>query len=178
MTHDFNEAALLGDEIAVIDQGHILQHGTASALAAAPASTFVADFTGAVVLAGIASPGPDGLTAVDIGDGVTVFSTAQGAGDVGASVYPWEIALLPVDAPATGSAQNRLEGRVVSSTTIANRAARDRRRRPAGHRRDHRPRRTGRRSGRWEADRADLESFRYQADRALSGLLDVRCGRN
>ena len=121
VTHDFNEAALLGDEIAVIDHGHILQHGTASALAAAPASTFVADFTGAVVLAGIASPGPDGLTAVDIGDGVTVLSTAQGAGDVGASVYPWEIALVPVDAPVTGSAQNRLEGRVVSSTTIANR---------------------------------------------------------
>ena len=121
VTHDFNEAALLGDEIAVIDHGHILQHGTASALAAAPASTFVADFTGAVVLAGVASPGPDGLTAVDIGDGVTSPQHRPGIGRRGRQRLPWEIALLPVDAPVTGSAQNRLEGRVVSSTTIANR---------------------------------------------------------
>jgi molybdate transport system ATP-binding protein len=121
VTHDFDEAALLGDEIAVIDSGRILQRGTASELAAAPASSFVADFTGAVVLTGTASPGPDGLTAVDLGDGATILSTEQASGAVGASVYPWEIELAPIDAPAAGSAQNRLVGRVVSSTIVANR---------------------------------------------------------
>jgi molybdate transport system ATP-binding protein len=121
VTHDFNEAALLGDEIAIIDHGSILQQGTANDLAAAPASSFVADFSGAVVLTGTAAPGPGGLTAVDLGGGVTILSTAAGSGEVGASVYPWEIELAPVDAPAAGSAQNRLVGRVVSSTTIANR---------------------------------------------------------
>jgi molybdate transport system ATP-binding protein len=121
VTHDFNEAALLGDEIAIIDHGRILQQGSASELAAAPGSSFVADFTGAVVLTGTASPGPDGLTSIDLGDGVTILSTASGSGTVGASVYPWEIELVPVDAPAPGSAQNRLVGRVVSSTTVANR---------------------------------------------------------
>jgi molybdate transport system ATP-binding protein len=121
VSHAFDEAALLGDEIAVIDRGRILQRGTASELAAAPASSFVADFTGAVVLTGTASPGPDGLTSVDLGDGVTILSTASGSGEVGAMVYPWEIELHPVDAPVAGSAQNRLVGRVVSSTTVANR---------------------------------------------------------
>jgi molybdate transport system ATP-binding protein len=121
VTHDFDEAALLGDEIAVIDRGRILQQGTATALAAAPASSFVADFTGAVVLAGVAAPAGDGLTAVDIGAGATVLSTAPGAGDVAASVYPWEIELAPVDAPVLGSARNRLVGTVITHTAIANR---------------------------------------------------------
>jgi molybdate transport system ATP-binding protein len=121
VTHEFNEAALLGDEIAIIDKGHIPQQGTASELAAAPASSFVADFTGAVVLTGTASPGPDGLTAVDIGHGATILSTERGAGNVAASVYPWEIELAPPDAPSVGSAQNRLVAQVVSATTIANR---------------------------------------------------------
>jgi molybdate transport system ATP-binding protein len=121
VTHDFNEAALLGDEIAIIDEGRILQRGTASELAAAPANGFVADFTGAVVLTGTASPGPAGLTAVDIGHGATILSTEAGTGLVAASVYPWEIELAPPDTPRIGSAQNRLTARVVSSTTIANR---------------------------------------------------------
>jgi molybdenum ABC transporter ATP-binding protein len=120
VTHDFNEAALLGDEIAVVDRGRILQQGTASELAAAPANGFVADFTGAVVLTGTASPGPDGLTAIDLGH-ATILSTESGSGRVAASVYPWEIELSPPDAPHGGSAQNRLAARVVSSTTIANR---------------------------------------------------------
>jgi molybdate transport system ATP-binding protein len=121
VTHDFDEAALLGDEIAVIDRGSILQQGGASALAASPASSFVADFTGAVVLAGVAAPGEDGLTAVDIGAGVTVLSTAAGTGEVAASVYPWEIELAPLDVPMTGSARNRLVGTVISHTAVANR---------------------------------------------------------
>ncbi len=49
VTHDFTEAALLGDEVGVVDGGRIVQRGTAAELAAAPASAFVADFTGAIV---------------------------------------------------------------------------------------------------------------------------------
>jgi molybdate transport system ATP-binding protein len=46
VTHDFTEAALLGDEVAVIEQGRIVQRGGASELAVAPRSAFVADLTG------------------------------------------------------------------------------------------------------------------------------------
>ena len=178
VTHDFNEAALLGDEIAIIDHGRILQHGTASALAAAPASTFVADFTGAVVLAGVASPGPDGLTAVDIGDGLTVFSTAHGVGRRGRQRLPLGDRAPPRRRPRDRVGAEPAGGPSGVEHDDRQPAAGDRRRRPAGHGRGHRPRRTGRRPGRREADRADLESFLYQADRALIGLLDVRCGRN
>ena len=38
-----------------------------------------------------------------------------------ATVHPWEIALEPADAIATGSARNRLAVDVVSVTTIGNR---------------------------------------------------------
>jgi molybdate transport system ATP-binding protein len=82
VTHDFTEAALLGDQVGVIDGGRIIQRGTAAQLAADPASAFVADFTGAVVLTGTASHRPDGLTQIDLDGGGTVFSTEHGDGAV------------------------------------------------------------------------------------------------
>ena len=54
VTHDFEEAALLADRVAIMDGGAVVQTGTAAELAAAPASAFVADLTGAVVLTGTA----------------------------------------------------------------------------------------------------------------------------
>ena len=57
VTHDFADAAQLGDEVAIVDRGRLLQRGPASELAAAPASSFVADFAGASVLSGEAQPG-------------------------------------------------------------------------------------------------------------------------
>jgi molybdate transport system ATP-binding protein len=118
VTHDFGEAALLGDRIAVLDGGRIVQEGTARSLAAAPQSAFVADLTGAVVLTGDARPGPGGLTLVRLdGGGHEVVSTDAGKGAVAVSVHPWEIAL---GAPA-GSAQNTVGGTVVSITHVGNR---------------------------------------------------------
>jgi molybdate transport system ATP-binding protein len=121
VTHDFTEAALLGDRVGVMDGGRVVQQGTPAELAATPASAFVADFTGAVVLAGHAHPGPDGLTRVALEGGGVVVSTDAGDGPVAVSVYPWEIALAPDGAHPGGSAQNRLEVSVVSITTVGNR---------------------------------------------------------
>ncbi len=121
VTHDFTEAALLGDHVGVIDGGRVIQHGTAAQLAAAPASAFVADFTGAVVLTGTASPGHDGLTHVALDGGGEIYSTEPAHGPVAVSVYPWEIALAPAGTPRTGSAQNHLPVRVVSITPVGNR---------------------------------------------------------
>ncbi len=122
VTHDFSEAALLGDEIGVIDAGEIVQTGTASELAAAPASAFVADFTGAVVLTGTARAPRDGLTVVDLDGGGTAASTDAGSGRVALSIYPWEITIRPAPAPShDDSAQNRLVARVLSVTEVGNR---------------------------------------------------------
>jgi molybdate transport system ATP-binding protein len=121
VTHDFAEAAQLGDRVGVLDAGRIVQEGTPSELAAAPRSAFVADFTGAVVLTGTASTGPDGLTHVELDGGGVVTSTDGGEGAVAVSIYPWEIAIEPADESPHGSAQNRIPAEVLSITTVGNR---------------------------------------------------------
>jgi len=121
VTHDFHEASLLGEQVGVIDRGRLIQVAEASELAAAPASAFVADFTGAVVLTGHAAPGPDGLTDVLLDDGGHVRSTDAGVGPVAIGVFPWELTLHPIEARQEGSAQNRLPARIRSMTTVGNR---------------------------------------------------------
>ena len=43
VTHDFEEAALLADRVAIVDAGRVLQSGTATELSASPTSAFVAE---------------------------------------------------------------------------------------------------------------------------------------
>lgn len=121
VTHDFHEASLLGERVGVIDRGRLVQLAEASELAASPASSFVADFTGAVVLTGYAEPGPDGLTDVRLDGGGLVRSTDAGRGSVAIGVYPWELTLHATQTSPEGSAQNRLPARVSSITTVGNR---------------------------------------------------------
>ena len=120
VTHDFGEAALLADRVAVLDRGAVVQTGTATELAAAPASAFVADLTGAVVLTGTAHA-EDGLTAVDLDGGGRVVSTDAGSGPVAVTVHPWEISVERVGADGGGSARNRLPATVTSVTAVGNR---------------------------------------------------------
>jgi molybdate transport system ATP-binding protein len=118
VTHDFTEASLLAGEIAVMEAGHVTQRGSASELASSPATGFVADFTGSVVLTGLARPAASGLTEVELDGGGRVVST-DGANveRVAVSVHPWDIAL----GAGAGSAQNRLPARVVAVTRLGNR---------------------------------------------------------
>jgi molybdate transport system ATP-binding protein len=122
VTHDFAEAALIADQVAVIDRGRIVQRGAAGELSARPASAFVADFAGAAVLFGVASASAGGSTVVELEGGGRVASSDRATGPVGAAVYPWEITLEPAGASPHGSALNRLEARVTSVTEIGNRA--------------------------------------------------------
>jgi molybdopterin-binding protein len=122
VTHDFAEAAQLGDRVGVIDAGRVVQEGTPSELAASPRSAFVADFTGAVVLTGVARSGPNGLTHVDLDGGGEVTSTDRGEGPVAVSIYPWEISIEPAAATTSpGSTQNHVPAEVLSVTTVGNR---------------------------------------------------------
>ena len=121
VTHDFAEAALLGDRVGVIDGGRVVQLGTPAELAAAPASAFVADFTGATVLTGTARSDAGGLTVVALDGGGEIRSVDSGSGAVAASVYPWEISLEPPAGVHSDSARNRLPVEVVSVTTLGNR---------------------------------------------------------
>lgn len=121
VTHEFSEASLLGDEISVVDQGRVIQCGTATELAASPATAFVADFTGAVVLTGTARAAAGELTIVDLDGGGIASSTDSGSGRVALSVYPWEITVSRAHATVEESAQNHLRARISSVTTVGNR---------------------------------------------------------
>jgi molybdate transport system ATP-binding protein len=121
VTHDFAEAAQLGDRVGVMDDGRIVQEGTPTDLAAEPRSAFVADFTGAVVRTGVATESADGLTRVALDGGGIVTSMDRREGPVAVSVYPWDIAIEPAAEPEHGSARNRLPAEVVSVTVLGNR---------------------------------------------------------
>jgi molybdate transport system ATP-binding protein len=121
VTHDFMEAALLGDEVAVLDRGRIVQRGAPAELAGAPASGFVADFTGAIVLTGTARPGPGGLTHIDLDGGGSAASTDPGDGAVAVAIHPWDISLTAAGEPSSGSAQNHLAVEVVAVTPLGSR---------------------------------------------------------
>jgi molybdate transport system ATP-binding protein len=119
VTHDYADAAALADRIAVMVAGRIVQVGTPAELIAAPAGTFVADFTGGNLVPGRAHPGRNGLTEVVLPDGTRLFSTDRAAGDVGVVVYPWEIAVAR-SAPAD-STQNHVRGPVLGLVPLGNR---------------------------------------------------------
>ncbi len=119
VTHDFEDAAALAERVGVIVDGRILQLGTPRELLEAPASPFVASFTGGNLLAGLASPGPDGLTRVELDDGNVVVSTDEGVGRVGVIVQPWEISLTRT--VFDESALNHIPGQVSSIVPLGNR---------------------------------------------------------
>jgi molybdate transport system ATP-binding protein len=121
VTHDFHEAALLGSRVAVVDAGRVIQEGDAGELAAAPASAFVADFAGAVVLTGLARAASDGLTHVALDGGGEISSVDAAEGPVAATVFPWEIVLEDPAAEPGGSARNHLHGEVTTLTDVGGR---------------------------------------------------------
>jgi molybdate transport system ATP-binding protein len=103
VTHSFEEAAVLAGELVVIDAGREVQRGSAAEISAVPASAFVADFAGAVVLRGDAR-GEGDLTAVRLPAGGEVWSADETRGPVSLSVFPWEISIEAGNAAvATGS---------------------------------------------------------------------------
>ncbi len=118
VTHDFEDAALLSDRVAVIEDGKVAQLGTAAEIASRPRSRFVADLTGAMLLRGSARPGSGGLTWIDLDGGGTVISAEAGSGEVSVSIHSWEITIEPRDARRPTSAQNRLDVEIVSLTPL------------------------------------------------------------
>jgi molybdate transport system ATP-binding protein len=119
VTHDYLDAAALADRVGVVVEGRIVQIGTPSELAAAPATPFVAEYTGGNVLHGTARPGPRGLTAVTLVDGTELVSTDEGRGSVGVVVYPWDVTLARV-APEDSS-QNHVRAAIAGVAPVGNR---------------------------------------------------------
>jgi len=119
VTHSFEDAAALSDQIGILVDGRLVQMGSAADLVAAPTTPFVAGFTGANLLTGRARATGDGLTEVVLADGSTLVSTDQLTGEVGAVIHPWEVGIaraMPLD-----SMQNHVHGAIESLVPVANR---------------------------------------------------------
>ena len=112
VTHDFREAAALADRVAVLVEGRILQVAPAGELVAAPANDVVAGFTGANVLAGVATRTAHGADVL-LTDGRTIRTRESARGPVAVAVHPWRIRLA-TERPADG--QNALAETVRSVT--------------------------------------------------------------
>ena len=120
VTHDFEDATSLADRIGVLVDGRLLQVGSPSELVASPADAFVAGFTGANLLRGVASASSNGLTEVALDAGFTAYSADEARGRVALAVYPWEVSVAR-EAP-DDSAVNHLRAPIASIVTLGNRA--------------------------------------------------------
>ena len=118
VTHDFEDAAALADEVGVLVGGSLRQLAAPSELVARPTDSFVASFTGANLLHGTATRSGD-LTEVRLTTGEQVFSTDDATGPVGVVVYPWEIGVSRE--PTHDSPLNVVRGEVGSVFEIGNR---------------------------------------------------------
>jgi len=118
VTHDYEDAASLADEVGVLVDGRLRQLASPADLVAQPADAFVASFTGANLLHGIAHASQS-LTEVQLEGGERVFSTDRGEGAVGVVVYPWEISVAR--SHSVDSALNVVRGEIGSVVEIGNR---------------------------------------------------------
>jgi len=119
VTHDYEDAAALADRVGVIVDGQLRQLASPQELVSRPADVFVASFTGANLLHGVAHRREDDLTVITLASGETVYSTDPGDGEVGVVVYPWEVSVG--HAHHVDSALNVIDGEVRSLVHIGNR---------------------------------------------------------
>jgi molybdate transport system ATP-binding protein len=90
VTHDPVDSLALADRIVVLEQGGIVQEGTAFEIVARPRSSYVAELVGTNLYRGVAA---DGVVETD-GDGRLV-SASRVSGAVCATVHPRAVALHP-----------------------------------------------------------------------------------
>jgi len=121
VTHDYEDAAALADEVGVLVDGTLRQLATPAELVARPCDAFVASFTGANLLHGRARRSGSTLTVVRLEGGDEVFSTDDAEGEVGVVVYPWEIAVSRAHVADADSALNVVRGEIGSVVEVANR---------------------------------------------------------
>jgi molybdate transport system ATP-binding protein len=118
VTHDYEDAAALADEVGVIVDGKLRPLGSPQELVSQPGDAFVASFTGANVMRGNAVVAGE-LTEVRLASGGSIWSADRGTGEVEVVVYPWDVSISR-DEPAD-SALNHVRGAIASVVEIGNR---------------------------------------------------------
>ncbi len=122
VTHDPLDAIGLGDEIAVIEQGRIIQRGSYEALLSRPSSRFVAEFVESNAYVGTQRAAGDGSgeVLISVAEGVVIRALSQDLPEqVLAVIHPWDIVLF--DTPPAGSLRNVFKGKVLSICPLRDR---------------------------------------------------------
>jgi molybdate/tungstate transport system ATP-binding protein len=119
VTHSFNEAFLLGSQIAILNGGEIVQVGEPSQVFRKPNSKFVADFLGISNLFQGISTVKNGTAYVDV-NGTRIASAMRKSGNVYVSVRPEEIfvSLKPIESSARNSFYGEIENIVDEGNII------------------------------------------------------------
>lgn len=117
VTHVPSEAFALGDRIAILERGRIVQSGTPEEIFETPATAFAASFTGAeFLLRGRVARTESGTVWVELEGGVTVEARGQLA--VGTPVRvayrPEDVIVSRSETPPRTSARNRFEMRIAA----------------------------------------------------------------
>ena len=117
VTHDLEEASMIGDRIAVLMDGELQQIGTPDEILMRPANPGVAAFTGSVILGSgrVLSAGPDRTTVRLDGLEIMASSTSFAPGDeVWLSVRPEQIRLVAEQEMEHRPKGDRLSARVTA----------------------------------------------------------------
>jgi len=116
VTHDPADATALADSLVVVEAGRVVQTGTAGALAARPASAFVAELVGTNRFEGTA----DGTGVVTVAPDLALVVLDASAGPVILVIEPRAVALHP-ERPKS-SARNVWSARVEAIELVGSRA--------------------------------------------------------
>ncbi len=101
VTHAFEDAAVLAQQIGVLDRGRVVQLGSAADLLDEPSSVLVAALTGANIVSGTATPARFG-SIVRLSGGGEMRSSTTADGGVQVAVQPWALELTdPETSPLT-----------------------------------------------------------------------------
>jgi len=111
VTHDFEEAVSLGDRIAILNAGRVVQVGSPDDIFRRPESEFVARFVGVRnIFEGDLHAGKDGYKLLVL-DGTRIAVVTERNGRVHASIRPEDIIISRE--PLRSSARNSFRGRIV-----------------------------------------------------------------
>ena len=110
VTHDQDEASIVGDRIAIIHEGTLVQEGPAESVFGEPVSAFVADFLGMENIFPGTVVGTDGQeTMVDVGPTTLTASGLTRTADVAVAIHPRALELVE---PGDANGPNVFECRV------------------------------------------------------------------
>lgn len=118
VTHNREEASWLGDRIAVMKQGRIVQVGPSDEVFRKPKSEFVANFVGIDNVFDGRAESSDGIAKIDVGSGVQIKATTEREGEVKVCVRPEDI--LVSKKPIESSGRNMMKGKLADISDLEN----------------------------------------------------------